>query len=145
MEWWDVHFSQFLHIILLELHYKEQRVWLWACPHTKENCILTTSKLLWIWMSPVFLESVLFPTASKNCIFKLLAMKLTKWSFYSTVLLQLCMCNCVNCTQWDFISMTKYTEVLLKHKRDALLRNLLQGSSISPHNDWGFIFPVWLP
>lgn len=54
MEWWDVHFSQFLHIILLELHYKEQRVWLWACPHTKENCILTTSKLLWIWMSPVF-------------------------------------------------------------------------------------------
>lgn len=33
---------------------KSQRVWLWACLHTNKNCILTTSKLLWIWMSPVF-------------------------------------------------------------------------------------------
>lgn len=90
----------------------------------------------------LYLYSVLFPTASKNCIFKLPTMKLSKRSFYSTVLLQLCICNCVNFTQRDFISTTIYTEVPLKCERDGLLRNLVQGNHISPHVVWGFIFQV---
>lgn len=81
----------------------------------------------------------------KKLLFQAPGYRLTKWSFYSTVLLQLCICNCVYCTQREFISMTRYTEVLLKHKREGLLKNLLQGSSISPHSVWGFILQVCLP
>lgn len=112
---------------------RRQRVWLWACPHAKKNCSLTTSKLLWIWMSPLFLGSVLLPlqnTRFSSCFL---------WSYINEVLFSLSFCSFVcdvSCIQLYFISMTRYTEVLLKCKRDGLLgllRYLLQGDNISPH------------
>lgn len=130
-------------------HKETQHMTMSLFSHTQKshyNC-----KLFWIWMSLFFfffLKSVLFSTALKNCIFKLLGIKSCKqWIFIPTLLLQLCMW----CQLYSTILLLAWQNIQkccqsVKETGCSGIseRQITSAPCRVSYSVWGFIFYVYL-